>query len=69
MIGLGRIGVAAARRAAAFDMDVTFFDPYIPNGVELALGFRRAYSVDELMGDSDIVSVHTPLTDEDAETC
>ena len=64
VIGLGRIGTAAARRAAAFDMDVTFFDPYIPDGMELALNFHRARSLHELMGESDIVSVHTPLTDE-----
>lgn len=64
VIGLGRIGTAAARRAKAFDMDVTFFDPYQPNGVELALGIRRSDSLEELMGESDIVSVHTPLNDE-----
>ena len=64
VIGLGRIGMTAARRAAAFDMDVTFFDPYIPDGAGLALGFRRAHSLHQLMGESDIVSVHTPLNDE-----
>ena len=64
VVGIGRIGTAAALRAKAFDMDVVFYDPYQPSGVELALGIRRADSLAELMGQSDIVSVHTPLNDE-----
>jgi len=61
VVGAGRIGTAAMRRAAAFDMDVVFFDPFVPNGYELALGVRRADSLAELMGQCDIVSVHAPL--------
>lgn len=64
VIGLGRIGLAAARRAAAFDMKVVFFDPYLPNGTELSVGYDRVHSLAELMSISDIVSVHTPLNDE-----
>lgn len=64
VLGLGRIGTAAARRARAFDMRVTFYDPYQPNGVELALGIDRADSLEQLMAESDILSVHTPLNDE-----
>ena len=64
VIGLGRIGTAAIRRAQAFDMDCVFFDPYQPSGLELALGVRRADSLDDLMMQSDIVSIHTPLNDE-----
>jgi phosphoglycerate dehydrogenase-like enzyme len=64
VVGLGRIGAAAALRAKAFDMDVVFYDPYRPNGTELALGVRRADTLEELVGQSDVVSVHTPLNDE-----
>jgi phosphoglycerate dehydrogenase-like enzyme len=64
VIGLGRIGTAAALRARAFGMDIAFYDPYLPNGAELALGFRRARTRDELLGMADVVSMHTPLTDE-----
>jgi phosphoglycerate dehydrogenase-like enzyme len=64
VVGMGRIGTAAGRRAKAFDMDVVFFDPYQPNGYELALGVRRADTLAELMGQCDFVSVHTPLTAE-----
>ena len=64
ILGLGRIGLAAARRAAAFDMKVIFYDPYLSNGVELAVGYERLRSLDEIMARADILSVHTPLTDE-----
>ena len=64
VVGMGRIGTAAARRAKAFDMDVVFYDPYQPNGYELAIGVRRADSLAELMGQCDFVSVHAPLNAE-----
>ncbi len=52
------------RRAQAFDMDCVFYDPYQPSGLELALGVRRVDTLDELMAQSDVVSIHTPLNDE-----
>jgi phosphoglycerate dehydrogenase-like enzyme len=64
VVGMGRIGTAAARRAKAFDMDVVFYDPHVPNGYQFAIGVRRADSLAELMGQCDFVSVHTPLTAE-----
>ena len=36
IIGLGRIGTAVALRAKAFNFRVVFYDPYLPNGAELA---------------------------------
>lgn len=64
VVGLGRIGSAAALRAKAFGMDVVFYDPYKPDGYDKALGIRRAESLDELLGQSLIVSLHCPLSDE-----
>jgi len=64
VIGMGRIGTAAARRARAFDMPVLFYDPYVPDGQELALGFERTRSLDDLVERADVVSLHAPLTDE-----
>ena len=64
VVGMGRIGTAAARRAKAFDMDVVFYDPYQPNGYELAIGVRRVDTLAELMGQCDFVSVHAPLNAE-----
>lgn len=64
VIGMGRIGIAAATRARAFGMDVAFHDPYVPSGLEIALGARRLDSLDELFAQADVVSVHVPLTSE-----
>ena len=64
VIGLGRIGTAAALRARAFGMQVAFYDPFLPNGAELAFGFTRVRSLPELLGAADVVSIHTPLTGE-----
>ena len=41
IVGLGRIGTAAALRAKALGMDVVFYDPYKPDGFDKALGIRR----------------------------
>ncbi len=64
IIGCGRIGTATALRAKAFGFDVLFYDPYLPDGVEKALGIRRVDSLAELLQESFVVSVHCPLTDE-----
>ena len=64
VIGLGRIGLAAARRAAALDMRVAFHDPYHPDGAERAVGYERCASLEELLGTADVVSLHCPLTPE-----
>jgi lactate dehydrogenase-like 2-hydroxyacid dehydrogenase len=64
VVGLGRIGTAAALRAKAFGMDVVFYDPYLSNGSDLAIGVRRVHTLDELFAQSDVVSVHAPLTAE-----
>ncbi|HKB04118.1 MAG TPA: C-terminal binding protein [Gemmataceae bacterium] len=64
VLGLGRIGTAAALRARALGMDVVFFDPYTPDGYDKALGVRRAETLDELLGQAFVLSIHTPLTPE-----
>ena len=64
IVGLGRIGTAFALRAKALGMDVVFYDPYRPNGADLALNIRRARSLGELFAESDVVSVHVPLSAE-----
>jgi len=64
VVGLGRIGLAAARRAQGFGMDVVFHDPYQPSGFELATGLKRARTLEDLLKVADVVSVHTPLSPE-----
>ncbi|PAW84091.1 MAG: 2-hydroxyacid dehydrogenase [Pedosphaera sp. Tous-C6FEB] len=62
IVGCGRIGSAAALRAKAFGFDVVFFDPFVPDGLDKALGVRRVDTLDELLAQSHIVSAHCPLT-------
>ena len=64
VVGLGRIGTAAALRAKALGMDVVFYDPYKPDGYDRALGVCRAETLEELLAQSLAVSMHCPLTDE-----
>jgi D-3-phosphoglycerate dehydrogenase/C-terminal binding protein len=62
IVGLGRIGTAAALRAKASGMDVLFHDPYVPDGRDRALGIRRVETLAELLAQSHVVSLHCPLT-------
>ena len=64
VIGLGRIGTATALRAKAMGFQVCFYDPYLPNGVDKAIGIDRAKSLPELLAKADVLSVHCPLNDE-----
>jgi D-3-phosphoglycerate dehydrogenase/C-terminal binding protein len=64
IVGLGRIGSAAALRGKALGMDVVYYDPYAPDGRDKSLGVRRVESLDELLAQAFVVSLHCPLTDE-----
>ncbi|HEX8851332.1 MAG TPA: phosphoglycerate dehydrogenase [Gemmatimonadaceae bacterium] len=64
IVGLGRIGGEVAARAHAFGMNVVAYDPYIADTRFQSLRVRRAPSLESLLGESDILTVHVPLTDE-----
>lgn len=64
IVGVGRIGSEIATRAHAFSMEVVGFDPYITDDRFRALRVRRAATLDALLEEADIVTVHTPLNDE-----
>lgn len=64
IIGVGRIGSEIASRAHAFCMEVVGFDPYISEDRFRALRVRRAQTLDALLEEADIITVHTPLNDE-----
>jgi D-3-phosphoglycerate dehydrogenase len=64
IVGLGRIGGEVAARAHTFDMPLIAYDPYIAESRFQSLRVHRAASLDELLDGSDIVTVHTPLTEE-----
>jgi len=62
IVGLGRIGTAVALRAKAFGFKVAFYDPHRPSGSELALGIGRARTLQALLLQADVLSIHAPLT-------
>ena len=64
VLGLGRIGTAAALRAKAFGFHILFYDPYLPNGADKSLGIERTKSIDELFKRADVLSIHCPCTRE-----
>ncbi len=64
IVGLGRIGTATARRALAMGMDVRFYDPFKQDGYDKAIGVRRVETLEELMRESFILSLHCPLNEE-----
>lgn len=64
IIGCGRIGTAVALRAKAFGLQVRFYDPYVSGGYEKALGIGRIWDLQALLEQSDIVTLHLPLTTE-----
>jgi phosphoglycerate dehydrogenase-like enzyme len=67
VVGLGRIGIAAAIGTKAFGMSVVAYDPYVSRGSEIAVGVDRVESLKDLLVASDMVSLHCPLTDETRE--
>ena len=64
IVGLGRIGGEITTRARAFGMKVVAYDPYIGEERFKALGAARMASLEALCDAADILTVHTPLTEE-----
>jgi len=59
ILGLGKIGVLVAQRLAAFGMTVIAYDPYVAAARAAQLGIRLV-SLEELLTESDFISVHLP---------
>ncbi len=64
VVGLGCIGTATALRAKALGFRVIFYDPHLPNGVDKAVGITRIRTLDELLAQTDVLSLHCPLNNE-----
>ena len=64
LLGMGRIGKAAARRGKGFDMRVLVYDPYFDEEFADEQGVERAESIEQVMREADFVSVHMPLNQE-----
>ncbi len=63
MVGLGRIGVLVAQRLSAFGVRLLAYDPYVQPARAAQIGVRLV-GLDELLRESDFVTIHLPKTPE-----
>ena len=63
IIGLGRIGALITERAKAFGMDIVAYDPYVTSARAASLGVQLL-TLDELLEQSDFITIHMPRTPE-----
>ncbi len=63
IIGIGNIGSLVAERAKGLKMNVIAHDPYIPADAAAQKGIPLV-TLDDVLSQSDFISIHTPLTEE-----
>ena len=63
VVGLGRIGMLVAQRLAPFGVQLIAYDPYVQPARAAQLGIKMV-SLDELLAQSDFITVHLPKTAE-----
>lgn len=64
IIGLGRIGSLVTKRMQAFEMKVIAYDPYVADTRFKKLGVEKCDTLEDLLTRSDVISIHTPKTEE-----
>ncbi|MBZ4643768.1 MAG: serA, partial [Deferribacteraceae bacterium] len=64
IVGLGRIGSNVAIRAKSFGMKVIAYDPYIKRTKAESLGVKLYDNLEDLLKEVDVITFHTPLTNE-----
>lgn len=65
LVGLGRIAQALVSKATGFGMRLIAYDPYVDRSAMTGLGVEKA-DLDRLLGESDVISLHAPLTPQTA---
>jgi D-3-phosphoglycerate dehydrogenase len=65
IVGLGRIGVLVAQRMAAFGTRLIAYDPFVQPARAAQIGVRLV-SLEELLAESDFITIHLPKTPETA---
>lgn len=66
ILGLGAIGKGIARRARGFSMNILAYDPFLDRAFAETNGIREC-TADELLRESDIISLHLPLNENTRE--
>ncbi len=64
LVGLGRVGLEVAKRARAFNMKVLAYDPYVSRDIMEKENVEKKETLDELLTEADIISLHARLTPE-----
>ena len=64
ILGLGRIGKEVAIRAKVFGMEIIAFDPYFDEAFGEEHGVKKCTDMDQVLHNSDVVSLHCFLTKE-----
>lgn len=64
LVGFGNIAQQVCRKAQAFGLEVTAYDPYLSEGIMDEVHANRIDELNDLLRQSDIVSLHPPLTEE-----
>ena len=63
MVGLGRVGLAVARRALGLEMKVVGYDPFLSAEKALTFGVESVAKLVDLWGQCDYITIHTPRSD------
>lgn len=64
LVAMGAIGQATGRMAKGLGLHLVGYDPYAPDSAFEDLGVTRCTTVEEILAQSDFVSLHCPLTDQ-----
>ncbi len=64
VVGLGRVGLAVAKRGVAFEMDVCGYDPFMTPERAAEHGVALVPNLEDIFARADVLTVHVPLSAE-----